>query len=160
MKKNEISNILDSITPKLFGLAYAIVGEDLSAEQLIVDAYTVFVVREKNYLAGLSYDKTIKRERVGMKKYLSREMYQSIFSLAVKRFSSQNSETTDALEFEQFYELEIKKRAVIYLKEIEGLSVKDLQEVFLLQRHEVIECIYHTQDHLLSGINEVVSHEC
>ena len=157
MKKSEIAHIIDSITPRLFGLAYAMVGEELSAEQLVIDAYTVFVVGEKDYLASLSYDSTIKKERVGMKKYFSRSMYQEIYGLAVKRFS-QNKHTNENLEYGQFFELEIKKRAVVYLKEVQGLSVKDLQEVFVLQRHEVIECIYHTQDQLLSDINEVTAH--
>jgi hypothetical protein len=134
MTKSEITILIDSLLPRLYGYAYALVGSDLHAEQLIIDAYTVYIVNDKEFLSSANYDFQDKHERSEIKKYLLKEMMASVYELAMKRAPQVLGHAKEYLEHDKFFEIDIQKRAALYLKEVAGYPVEDLQEIFALQR--------------------------
>ncbi len=154
MKKSEVTILIDSLLPRLYGYAYALVGSDLHAEQLIVDAYTVYIVNDKHFLSSAHYDFQDKHERAEIKKYLLKEMLSCIYELAVKRAPQILGHAKECLEHEKFYELDVQKRAVVYLKEAAGYPVEDLQEIFAMQRYQILELLHNSKSILLNEVNQ------
>ena len=150
MTKSEIITLVDSLLPRLYGYAYALMGSELHAEQLIIDAYTVYIISDKDFLTSTKYDFENKFERTEIKKYLLKEMYFALYELAMKRAPQVIGRSKEYLEYSKFYELDIQKRAIIYLKEVAGYPVEDLQEIFSLKRFQVLEVLHNARNILLS----------
>ncbi len=159
MKKEELLSIIDSQIPKFYGFSYALLGDELEAEQVIIDAYTVFLMKEKDFLTEEEGDFEDKHYRQSIKKYLLREMTREIYELSIKRFSKFHKNQKNLLEYNCFFEMNMNKRALIYLKEVGLYTVKDLQEIFTLERHQVIELFYNAKFELLNESNKAINLE-
>lgn len=144
MKKLELELLFESILSKLYGFSFILSNDNEVAEQLIVDAYTVFIMREKDFLSDMDIDTELGQDRVATKRYLYCELIREIFELALKRKNQFKLSSEDNLEFDNYFDLPIQKRAILYLKEIAKLDIVDLQEIFSLQRHQVLESLHNS----------------
>jgi hypothetical protein len=50
MNKVQLIPLIDSLLPKVYGFAFSLLGDELQAEQAVIDAYTVFLMKEKDFL--------------------------------------------------------------------------------------------------------------
>ncbi|MFT6631390.1 MAG: hypothetical protein ACJAS4_001339 [Bacteriovoracaceae bacterium] len=150
MNKVQLIPLIDSLLPKVYGFAFSLLGDELQAEQAVIDAYTVFLMKEKDFLVKEEMDSDNNRHRQGLKKYLLREITREVYELSLKRISQLGGKRKSLLEFESFYSLNLNKRALLYLKEIGLYTVSDLQEIFSLERHQVIETYYNARFEILN----------
>ncbi|MBD65708.1 MAG: hypothetical protein CME62_10910 [Halobacteriovoraceae bacterium] len=148
MNKNQLEIFIDSLIPKFYSFAYALSADQVQAEQLVIDAYTVYTLREKDYLMQLEFDSDNKKSRVALKRLLTVEIYNEIYELARKKYRKIKPSTQNLYEYKNFHQLTIQKKAILYLKEKQNLSIEELQEIFALKRHQVIE-LYHNAKHSL-----------
>jgi DNA-directed RNA polymerase specialized sigma24 family protein len=155
MRKEEVSNIIESLIPKLYGYAYALCASDSDAEQLITDAYTIFVIQESNNLEKMDIDNTDQKSRLSLKKFFMIQMFQAMFELSAKRNELVKRRSQEEVEYEQFFKVSSVKRSTVFLKEVLELSVENIQEVYLMQRHQVIENLYNARTELLSGVDRL-----
>ena len=144
MKKLDLEILFESILPKLYGLSFALCNDEAMAQQLVVDAYTVFIMREKDFVSDMDFDTAIGQDRVATKRYLYCELIREIFELGLKRKSQFQLNSGENFEFDNYFDLPIQKRAILYLKEIAKLDITDLQEIFSLQRHQVLESLHNS----------------
>jgi len=154
MRKEQLETILDSITPKLYGFCTALTRSEQEAEQMFVDAYTVFILKEKHFVAEMQFDIESKKDRVSTKRYFLNEILKEIYELARVRNPKNRYDNSSFLEYESFYDLNIQKRAILYLKDVANMSIEDLQEVFVLQRHQVIELLHNSYYGLVKDIKD------
>ena len=147
MESSELMYYMNQLLPKLYKFSFALVGEETMAEQLIIDGHTVFTMREKKLLLKEKFSKG--KGSIRFKKYLFRQLVAEIYELASQRINNTYIERENLLEYESFYKVQLRKRALIYLKEIENFKVEELQEVFMLQRHEVLEIYYNVSNEIL-----------
>lgn len=147
MESSELMLYMNQLLPRLYKFSFSLVGEETMAEQLILDGHTVFTMREKKLLLKEKFSKGKAGTR--FKKYLFRQLVAEIFELASQRINNNFIERENLLEYESFFKVQLRKRALIYLKEIENFKVEELQEVFLLQRHEVLEIYYNVSNEIL-----------
>lgn len=150
MNKVELIPLIDNLVPKVYGFAFSLLGDELQAEQAVIDAYTVFLMKEKDFLIDEELDPESKQDRKSLKKFLLREMTREVYELSLKRVSQFGRNKKSPPEFNRFYSLSLNKRALIYLKEVGLYTVSDLQEIFALERHQVIEAYYNARYELLS----------
>lgn len=148
MKKSELSSLVDSLIPSLYGFAYALIPDELQAEQLVVDAYSVFMIREKQELS-LIHLESENKERAAAKKFIQLELLSDIFDLGKKRSSQLKPILEKVKEHKEFYSLEIIERAVLYAKERLHLSNKELEEVFLMKNFQIIELLHNARTALI-----------
>jgi len=150
MKKNELEPILDSLLTKLYSYAYALLPDDLQAEQLVIDAYSIFLVREKKFLQEFEFDSKNKKDRLNIRRFLMRNMLLDIFELGYKRsLQLRHLLQNDLGEKQGFYDLKIEQRAVLFLKEVLQYTAKEIQETMSLQKHQVIETLYNARFKIL-----------
>jgi hypothetical protein len=152
MKKTELQSIVTPLIPKLYSFAYAMVPEEMLAEQLVMDAYAVFVVREKQFIKNFDY-KEDKKEKTAVKRYILSGILLDIYQLGVKRsaqvkYSQRNK---DFGLYTPFYKLNSLQRAVIFLKENFKYSTQGIQEILNLEKLQVIEAIYNGRNLILAS---------
>ena len=139
MKKSDFTLLTNSQLSKLYSFAYAIIPDELQAEQIIIDAYSVFLVREKKFIEGLEYDLKSKLAKTKIKKFIYTNMIGDIFKLGVKRATQLKESTGSPDEFEKFYQLDPTSRAVVYLKEVAKLKYKEIENIVGVEKFLLIE---------------------
>ena len=154
MNKSEITPLIDSLIPQLYNFAYSLIPDELQAEQLVVDAYSVFLVREQAFLLDCHYDKDPKK-RSKVKKKIQNLLITDLLELGSKRAPQLKELLRSERKHKAFYQLEINQRAVLSLKENLNLSLSELQEVFALQRHQVIELLHNARA-AVTGASETI----
>ena len=153
MKKKEIEILIESLIPKLYSFAYALVPEDLLAEQMIIDSYAVFLVREKNFIKSHDYDSSNKKEKSAIKKYILTHMLFDLYQMGIKRYAQYKYVTRDNYSFyDSFYALNSNYRAILFLKETFKMSVTAIQDILRLEKHQVIEALYNAR-HEIHNLN-------
>ncbi len=151
MNRTEILILTDSLIPRLNGFCYALTANEEQAEQLLIDAFTVYILQEKSFLAINQVDFNDKVDRHRAKKLLLKELLASCFEMACKKNLSPINLKNVASENIDFFKLSYLQRAVMYLKEVAEYSISELQEIFGLQRHQIIEAYYNAKHGLLGN---------
>ena len=143
MNKSTFLNQLQSVHANIFGLAYCLVGDREEAAQLTLDAVTVLAMTEKEFILDFDVEKSSKRKE--FHRFLKKVLFRQIYELAQKRFADNALKPNYKPEFRDFFSLNLLKRSVLFLKEIQEFEISEIQEVFELQRHEVLELLYNAR---------------
>ncbi|MEX1099669.1 MAG: hypothetical protein WEB87_04545 [Bacteriovoracaceae bacterium] len=142
MNKSELAPLVDSLIPGFYNFAYSLIPDELQSEQLVVDAYSVFLVRERDFLEESEYDAS---KRPKFKKYIQNQMIIDILDLGAKRSAHLKSLIRGEREFKSFYQLELNQRAALSLKEHLKLGVQDLQEIFGFKKYQIVELLHNAR---------------
>lgn len=150
MKKAELQTLVNSLIPKFYSFAYALVPDELQAEQMVIDAYAVFLVREKKFIGEFKY-KGEKKEKSAMKRYIMSHMLSELYQMGLKRASQLKFiREKDHGQFNSFYRLNTAQKAILFLKESFNMSVEGIQEVLGLKKHQVVESLYNSRELIVS----------
>lgn len=150
MKKVELQTLVNSLIPKFYSFAYALVPDELQAEQMVIDAYAVFLVREKNFITEFKY-KGDKKEKSAMKKFIMAHMLSELYQTGLKRASQLKVlGQRDHGQYDSFYRLKANYRAILFLKESFNMTAAGIQEVLGLEKYQVIEALYNARESIMS----------
>ena len=141
MNKAELAPILDNLLPKLFSFAYSLIPDELQAEQMVIDAYSVFI---ENY----SLNTERKKDRSMFRRFLMKSLLRDIYLLGAKR-AAQLKNLVFEKSYDSYYERGVSERAILYMKDILGLEIEEIQEVMQMQKYHVIENIYNARNSIL-----------
>lgn len=112
-----MNDFLSSYHSKLYRFAYALIPDELQAEQLLVDAIEVFLTEQHDFIeriAGRSGRKQI-QDRTMVWSYFLQELYRHIFVLSCKRWSQVEGGIKIPRFYSAFYHLTLSDRALLYL---------------------------------------------
>lgn len=144
MNKSELAPLIDSLIPGLYGFGYCLVPDELQAEQLVVDAYSVFLIRDGQNLRDLDLAGGSK-ERARAKRYIQNQMLADMFDLGKKRAPQLRALFRNLTENQDFYGLELAQRACLYAKEHLGCAHEDLEEIFAMKKHQIVELLHNAR---------------
>lgn len=148
MNKAELAPILDNLLPKLFSFAYSLIPDELQAEQMVIDAYSLFIIREKETIESYQLDPNRRGDRTKFKKFLLKCILRDILKIALKR-ATQLGQFKSEENFQAYYLLDISERATLFMRDVLGLELAEVQEVMQFKKHQVIEKIYNARNNLL-----------
>ena len=151
MKSDLLKNVVDNLLNKLYSFAHSIIPDELQAEQLIIDSYSVFILNHKKQLEQIDYKSFRKdaRVKISVRNYVYKHMLQSIYELGLKRCVQLN--ISQQSELEKFYKLTPTQRAILHLQEILELNQDEVRQILRLEAHEILEQFYNAQNTLLSN---------
>lgn len=157
MNKSDLQTLTNLLTPKLYSFAYALIPDELQAQQIIVDAYAIFLVQEKNFISDYNYKGT-KKDRSAITRYIMTNMVAQIYELGLKRSAQRrNLRKKDLGLYQSFYNLKTNHRAILFLREKLRYSIEAIQQTLSLEKYQVLEAIYNAQHNLISN-NEAQNH--
>lgn len=152
MRNEDLLSLSDKILPNLIKFASIIAPDQLLSEQVVVDAITVFYLENKDYLIEEDFDPKDREQRKSMTKYVKEQLIQEVYLLMEKKsFIKQGSSEFASPEYEEFCKLNVKEKTVMYLREIENLSLGKIQGLLGIKFYDLIQIFYNAKDKLLRG---------
>ena len=145
MKRSDFTNLLQPLTEKFYQMAYALVPDDLQAEQLVIDSVNAFLIRERKSILDRPINMGEKKEVTAMRRSYMIGVLRSMSEIGVRR-SVQMAEQLrleTSVEFKKFYDLDPRIRFILKLRFEAQLSVEEIQDVLGAQRFEVIEKLHN-----------------
>lgn len=148
MKKEDLTNLVESLLPKLLSYSQAMVKDVDLSEQLLADAISVYFIRENEELANFSLDESKMRHVI--KKEIFSGLVFEIHRLSAQRFKNRRNVLNDKSDdFSIFNLLMPIEKSILYLKYVQNLSNGEIQNIFDLESHHCIEILSNTSQKFL-----------
>lgn len=127
--------------------------DDLQAEQLVVDALTLTLLKEKRTWLEREWDEADRKSHTHLRRQFMRSLVTRLVDLGIKRSAQLGVTLPDAeitRQHPQFFQLEPRTRAVAWLRFQQGWSMEEIERTLGLKRFELIEKV-HNSRFLLMG---------
>ena len=149
MRTEELEAHLQFIHPQVFSFTFALIPEQLQADQIILDSLSrLFIERNdliREIMAGHNpnYQKTQNR--------LSLALMECVYPLALKRadqLQENLGKGNDIQESPAFFQLSLPQRAVLFLKAQTIMSWDDVALICGMERYMAISYVTAAREHL------------
>ena len=159
MKRKELNTLLSPLSEKLYRFAYTLIPDDLQAEQLVIDSFNAFLLRERKKLMAREVDLVSKNGSQILRRQYFKGILQHMLEIGVRRSIqlSEQIKVSRPQEYVPYYSLEPKVRFVMSLRYDAQFSVEEIEEIVQMPRYEVIEKIHNGRFLLLSDLNRGVN---
>ncbi|MES2527485.1 MAG: hypothetical protein V4598_10375 [Bdellovibrionota bacterium] len=158
MKRTEFFQLVQPLTEKLYSMAFALVPDDLQAEQLVIDSMNAFLLKEKKSVLIKMVDLESKKNVQLLRRTYYKSLLRYMCDIGVRR-SNQMGEASLAVaveEFQPFFALDAKVRFVMKLRFENQFTVEEIEEIAQLPKYEVIEKLHNGRFLLLNDLNSGV----
>lgn len=156
MKRKDFFELVRPVTEKLYRVAYNIIPDDLQAEQLVIDSFNAFLIKEKKMiLAAREYESMSKKDILVKRRMIFKNILSYMSQIGVRR-SSQLTDQIQTTDFKTYFGLETKVRLVMTLRFDFQFTVEEIEEITGLIKYEVIEKLHNGRFLLLNEINRGV----
>lgn len=143
MKRKDIFNLLQPLLDQFYQFSYALLPDELEAEQLVMDGVNGFIIKEKKWLTHLAEDDQARVRRAFFQKVISH-----IYEIGNKRVA--HSKISDD---QIFYQLPVRNRAIISLRYLMNYTPEQIEDFLGLAKWEVIEGIHNSRFSLMNELN-------
>lgn len=133
MRKKEIFTVLQPMLDQFYQLAFALLPDELEAEQLVIDSISGFIVKERKWLMKLEDE-----EDVVLRRQFFQKIVLHLYGLGQKRVVHFKFEKTRA-----FHQLPVKTRAILTLRYQMNYSPVQIEDLLGIARWEVVEGIHN-----------------
>lgn len=158
MKRIDFFQLVQPLTEKLYSMAFALVPDDLQAEQLVIDSMNAFLIKEKKSVLQKNSDLANKKSSQLLRRTYYKNILRYMCDIGVRR-SAQLGENSLAVEpegFTSFFGLDPKVRFVMKLRFEGQFTVEEIEEITQLPKYEVIEKLHNGRFLLLNDLNSGV----
>ncbi len=156
MKRKDFFQLVQPITEKLYRVAYTIIPDDLQAEQLVIDSFNAYLIKEKKMiLAARDFETMSKKEILLKRRTIFKNILTYMTQIGVRR-SSQLTDQIQPTEFKSYFGLDTKVRLVMALRFDFQFTVEEIEEITGMIKYEVIEKLHNGRFLLLNEINRGV----
>lgn len=157
MTRKEFYLYLQPLTEKLYSFAYALIPDDLQAEQLVIDSVNAYLIKErKSILARTAELKSNKAMQLARRTIL-KSILRYMSDIGCRRAHQlQNMKMVSNTEFSAFYNLDPEARMVLKLRYESQFTVDEVEEIMQLARYQVIEKIHNGRFLMATDLNKGV----
>jgi hypothetical protein len=159
MKRKDTFLVIQPLTEKLYRFAYAIMPDDLQAEQLVVDGVNAFLLKEKKSILNREIDVTNKKDLQILRRTYFKSMLHYMSDIGSRRAMQlmEQMKLGRPDEFQSYYSLEAKVRIVLQLRFDLQFSVEEIEDILNIPRYEVIEKIHNGRFLMLDKLKQGVT---
>lgn len=149
-------SLLKPATDKLYRMAFALIPDDLQAEQLVIDSLNAYLIKDKKQILATAELENLAKKDIQLKR---RNAFKGILKYMAEIGSRRATQLKDQLirtrpvEFDEFYKLEPRVRLVIMLRYDLQFSVDEIEDMIGMPRYEVIEKVHNGRFLLLNNMN-------
>lgn len=159
MKRNEFYQLVSPLTDRLYRAAYALLPDDLQAEQLVIDGLNAYLLKEGKSIRKREVDLTSKKDVQIVGRIFFKGILRHVSDIGIRRAIqlSEQMRLTRPSEYSTFYNLEPKVRLVMSLRYEAQFTVEEIEDVMQMPRFEVIEKIHNGRFLMMNNLNDGVS---
>lgn len=156
MKRSEILLLAQPLAERLYQVAYSIIPDDLQAEQIVIDGFNAFLLKESRKLTATHFDSQNKKEVLVQRKNIFKMILKNICDIGLRRSAQLNDQLgiDQPAEFKSYFSLDAKVRLIMRLRYDLQLNTSDIEEILGFARHEVIEKIHNGRFLLMNDLNK------
>ena len=147
VKIREFEHFLIHIHRDLFNFAFALIPDDLQAEQIVLDSIHVLVLNNNEVVKNMLIVEEDIRTLETLKE-IKRELMKSIYNLSKKRFQQIKSAINFDGKYSPFYLLDSEEKAILYLKQIANLSLEELEVIIDKDKYHLISRLNSARNNL------------
>jgi DNA-directed RNA polymerase specialized sigma24 family protein len=159
MKRTEFFQLTQPLTERLYRFAFALLPDDLQAEQLVVDALNAYLLKEKKTLLARKVNIEDRKEVQLQRRQVFKAILRTMSEIGVRRAIQMNEQMklSRPEEYKSFYALEPKVRFAMKLRYEGQFNVEEIEDILQVPRYEVIEKLHNGRFLLISDLNSGVS---
>jgi hypothetical protein len=153
VRKKDLFSLVQPLLPRFYSLSVALLPDDLQAQQLVVDAMTLCLLKHKDTWLERAWDVQDRKGHVLERKLFMKTYVRHLTDLATKRAAQLGPSLPDGELVQahpQFYRFDVRTRAVGWLRFQQAWSVDEIGRTLGMPRHEVIEKL-HNMRYLMLG---------
>jgi hypothetical protein len=144
VRKKDLFNLIQPLLSKCHALAFVIIPDDLQAQQLVIDAFTQTLLREKHSWLERAWDEQDKKQQINQRKLFLKLMFKALVTIGVRRAGQVNT-VYEGVEFKNFFQLDARTRVVAWLRFQQNWSMEEIERALQMKRHEVIEKVHNAR---------------
>jgi predicted DNA-binding protein (UPF0251 family) len=154
MQIKDVENFTNLLMPRLYKYSYGLIPDGKSARELITDAYSVFTIRESEFILGTEMPEQRKAQAM-IKRFFLMGILEEIYQLSLKKtFDIRRVIHQANLEHQEFYNLSTTERSVLVLKERLNFTPEAIAQVMKIKKYQVVEALYNSRETLASNFSE------
>jgi hypothetical protein len=155
MKRTDFFQLIQPLTDKLYRFAFAMMPDDLQAEQLVIDSFNAYLIKEKKSILRQEVDLTQKKTLPVIRRKHFKGILQHMITIGLRRSIQLNEQLKISRpdDFKAFYELDPKVRSVLALRFEAQFTVEEIEDMTAMPKYEVIEKIHNGRFLLLNHLN-------
>ena len=159
MKRKELLQLLLPLSDKLYSFAFAVIPDDLQAEQLVIDGLNAYLLKEKKHILKRDVDMNNKKEVQILRRMHFKGVLRYMSDIGARRAVqlTEQMKVNRPEEFAAFYKLDPKVRMAMSLRYDVQFTVEEIEEIVQTPRYEVIEKIHNGRFLLLNNLNQDVN---
>lgn len=159
MKRKDFYQLIWPLSDKLYRFAFALVPDDLQAEQLVIDGLNAYLLKEKKSIQNREADFEDKKHTQLLRRFYFKGILRYMCEIGVRRSLqlSEQMRLDRPANYSAFYSLEPKVRLVMSLRYEAQFTVEEIEEIVQIPRFEVIERIHNGRFLLLNDLNQGMS---
>jgi hypothetical protein len=153
MKRKDFFWLVQPLTERLYRFSYALTPDDLQAEQLVIDAFNAYLLKEKKSILAREVDLKNNKEVALARRSLFKGVLRYLCDIGHRRSMQLIDQLRPGIpaEFRSFYAMDPKLRMAISLRYDHQFSVEEIEQILQLPRYEVIEKLHNGRFLLLSS---------
>ncbi len=129
---NKVDEHLMTFTPELFSFSYALIPDELQAQQIVTDSLAVLALKHQELLETVFVGDSDTRERKD--RFIKVALFESAYSLATKREKQLNISNESN---RSFYLLPITSRALLFLTFKTDFTQEEFADIISRDKYEV-----------------------
>jgi hypothetical protein len=156
MKRSELLLLAQPLSERLYQVAFSIIPDDLQAEQIVIDAFNAFLLKENKQLLAIHFDAQNNKQVQFQRKHVFKMILKNLCDIGLRRSLQLNSEAPLTLpeEFKSYFSLEPKVRLIMRLRYDLQFNTDEIEDILGLPRYEVIEKIHNGRFLLGNNLNK------
>ncbi|WPU64408.1 hypothetical protein [Peredibacter starrii] len=156
MKRKDFYQLVQPLTDKLYRVAFALIPDDLQAEQLVIDGMNAFLLKERKSIMFREVDLTNKKETLILRRHYYKGILRFLIDIGSRRAIQLNEQMkiTRPAEYNSFYSLDPKVRVVMSLRYDSQFTVEEIEDILFIPRFEIIEKVHNGRFLLLNDLNK------
>lgn len=156
MKRMEFFEIIAPVSDKLYRFAFNLIPDDLQAEQLVIDAFNAFLIKEKKNILSKEFEMQDKKSLQLLRRSFFKGILSYMSEIGARRSMQlmEQMKLTRPAEFTNFFGLDAKVRAVLTLRYDFQFTVVEIEDILHMPRYEVIEKLHNGRFLLVNTLNQ------
>jgi hypothetical protein len=137
METNRLAQILYHVRNRAFSYTLALVPDRKLAIEIMGQALTVFLFKEKKFLQELD-NSELEPQKKYFNKFVLLSLSKEIYKISHTRFKLKKFST---VEYQSFYNLDLEERSAVYLSE-KKVAIEEIKDIMNLENAELNQYLY------------------
>jgi hypothetical protein len=157
MNRTDFFNLIQPLTPKLYRAGFCLMPDDLQVEQLVIDAFNGYLIREKkNILNSKELNQISKKDLQVQRRIHFKGILKNLAEIGVRRSLqlAHQMSLSEPQDFKPFFKLDPRVRLSLCLRYDFQFTTNEIEDITGMTRYEVIEKLHNGRYLLLHDVNQ------